>query len=182
MKIGYRSDGECIYKNKKGLYEISIPKSCFKNFDQKIIPDHFVHIFSKNTSLLIGDYLEKNRSAFLMSTKRAPLRGQEEDLDYFLVSRREPFMTVRSLSRSIEDFFKTYGDQTIKVGGIRIHFFRDIVATSFLKQFPGAYAHAGMLLLDSEQTMKENYGHLQPKDALSLWQAHNENRMNRTGF
>ena len=177
MKIGYRSDGECIYKNKKGLYEISIPKSCFKNFDQKIIPDHFVHIFSKNTSLLIGDYLEKNRSAFLMSTKRAPLRGQEEDLDYFLVSRREPFMTVRSLSRSIEDFFKTYGDQTIKVGGIRIHFFRDIVATSFLKQFPGAYAHAGMLLLDSEQTMKENYGHLQPKDALSLWQAHNENRM-----
>lgn len=177
MKIGYRSDGECIYKNKKDLYEVSIPKSCFKNFDQKIIPDYFVHTFSKSTSLLIDDYLEKNRSAFLMSTKRTPLRAQEEDLGYLLVSRHKPFITVRSLSRSIEDFFKTYGDQTIKVGGIRIHFFRDIVATSFLKQFPGAYAHAGMLLLDSETTMKENYGHLQPKDALSLWQAHNENRM-----
>lgn len=167
MKLGYTPDGECIYKNQNGLYEVHIPKDCFKNFDQKIIPENFVHEFSKSTSAVIAAYLDKDRESFKGS----------EDSPYFMVSTRSPYLTVRSLSRVIDEFFKMYGDQTIKKGGIRIHFFRDIVATSFLKQFPGAYAHAGMLLLDSEETMKENYGHLQPKDALSLWQMHNENKM-----
>ena len=166
MRLGYTPDGECIYKNQNGLYEVHIPKHCFKNFDQKIIPENFVHVFSKSTSAVIAAYLDKDRESFKGS----------EDSPYFMVSTRSPYLTVRSLSRVIDEFFKIYGDQTIKKGGIRIHFFRDIVATSFLKQFPGAYAHAGMLLLDSEETMKENYGHLQPKDALSLWQLHNENK------
>ena len=167
MRLGYTPDGECIYKNQNGLYEVHIPKHCFKNFDQKIIPENFVHVFSKSTSAVIAAYLDKDRESFKGS----------EDSPYFMVSTRSPYLTVKSLSRVIDEFFKMYGDQTIKKGGIRIHFFRDIVATSFLKQFPGAYAHAGMLLLDSEETMKENYGHLQPKDALSLWQIHNENKI-----
>lgn len=167
MKLGYIPDGECIYKNQDGLYEIHIPKHCFKNFDQEIIPENFVHTFSKRTSAVIAAYLNKDRATFKGS----------EDSPYFMVSTRSPYLTIRSLSRVIEEFFNMYGDQKIKKGGIRIHFFRDIVATSFLKQFPGAYAHAGRLLLDSEETMKQNYGHLQPKDALSLWQAHNESKM-----
>jgi hypothetical protein len=167
MRLGYTPDGECIYKNQNGLYEVHIPKHCFKNFDQKIIHENFVHVFSKSTSAVIAAYLDKDRESFKGS----------EDSPYFMVSTRSPYLTARSLSRVIDEFFKIYGDQTIKKGGIRIHFFRDIVATSFLKQFPGAYAHAGMLLLDSEETMKQNYGHLQPKDALSLWQAHNESKM-----
>ena len=58
------------------------------------------------------------------------------------------------------------------VGGIAVHFFRDIVATTFLKKFPSAYHHAALLLLDSEQTVKDNYGHLKHEDAFSLWNRH----------
>ena len=66
----------------------------------------------------------------------------------------------------------TYGNQDLKVGGIAVHFFRDIVATTFLKKFPSAYHHAALLLMDSEQTVKDNYGHLKHEDAFSLWNRH----------
>ena len=69
-------------------------------------------------------------------------------------------------------FFTKYGHQDLKVGGIGVHFFRDIVATTFLKKFPSAYHHAALLLLDSEQTVKDNCGHLKHEDAFSLWNRH----------
>ena len=52
---------------------------------------------------------------------------------------------------------------------MNIHGFRAIVATTFLKKFKGAFAYAAFLLLDSEEMIREHYGHLSPDDAFSDW-------------
>ena len=38
-----------------------------------------------------------------------------------------------------------------------------------LEQFKGSFAYAAFLLLDSEETIRESYGHLSPDDAFAEW-------------
>ena len=164
MKVGFHPNSECIFKNEKtNLYELYIPKHCFKNFNQSDIPDRFVYKFPKNVSLIIDDYLNYARSVIL---------GDDLISDYFLVTSKRSKLDANTFTTANRTFFTKYGNQDLKVGGIAVHFFRDIVATTFLKKFPSAYHHAALLLLDSEQTVKDNYGHLKHEDAFSLWNRH----------
>ena len=164
MRIGFHPNNECIFKDEKtNIYELSIPKHSFKNFNQLDIPDRFVYRFPKNVSLIIDDYINYARSAIL---------GDDLISDYFLVTSKRIKLDANTFTSLNHTFFTKYGNQDLKVGGIAVHFFRDIVATTFLKKFPSAYHHAAMLLLDSEQTVKDNYGHLKHEDAFSLWNSH----------
>lgn len=164
MRVGFHPNTECIFKDEKtNVYELSIPKHCFKNFKQLDIPDRFVYKFPKNVSLIIDDYINYARSVIL---------GDDLISDYFLVTSKKNKLDANTFTTLNRTFFTKYGDQSLKVGGIAVHFFRDIVATTFLKKFPSAYHHAALLLLDSEQTVKDNYGHLKHEDAFSLWNRH----------
>lgn len=169
MKIGYHPDCECLYKSNNDLYVVSVPKSCFKNFNQRIIPDVFTHTLSPTTSKYLDEYLEKYR-------KLSPFSKESE---YFFLTYYKPHATTKSLSRTLKYFFSNYGDQTLRKGGINIHFIRDIVATTYLKIHPASFLQVGMLLLDSEVTVKMNYGHLKPKDVLRNWQDHIETMKNK---
>lgn len=164
MRVGFHPNAECIFKDEKtNLYELSIPKHCFKNFNQLDIPDRFVYKFPKNVSLIIDDYINYARSVIL---------GDDLISDYFLVTSKKIKLDANTFTSINQTFFTKYGNQDLKVGGIAVHFFRDIVATTFLKKFPSAYHHAALLLMDSEQTVKDNYGHLKHEDAFSLWNRH----------
>lgn len=164
MRVGFHPNNECIFKNEKtNIYELSIPKHSFKNFNQLEIPDRFVYKFPKNVSLIIDDYINYARSVIL---------GDYLISDYFLVTSKKLKLDSNTFTSINNTFFTKYGNQDLKVGGIAVHFFRDIVATTFLKKFPSAYHHAALLLLDSEQTVKDNYGHLKHEDAFSLWNSH----------
>ena len=81
MKVGFHPNSESIFKNEKtNLYELYIPKHCFKNFNQSDIPDRFVYKFPKNVSLIIDDYLNYARSVIL---------GDDLISDYFLVTSKK---------------------------------------------------------------------------------------------
>lgn len=159
MMIGYHPSNECIYKDKDHRYIVSVPKHCFKNFHQKIIPDTFVLKLSKETSKYIDLYLNEVRPVFL--------RGQSSD--FFIVSSHGNKLNSTTLGHSIRLFTARYGNQNVKTGGIGIHYFRDIVATTFLKKNKGAFAYVAYLLLDSEKMVREHYGHLSPDDAFGDW-------------
>lgn len=160
MKYGNHPNCECIYKDKTdGRYIVSIPKHCFKNFNQKIIPDVFTLKLSEDTSEQIALYLKLARPVFL--------RG--EDSEFFLISSHGKKFNTTSLGHTIRYFTARFGNQEVKKGGISVHYFRDIVATTFLKQNKGAFAYVAYLLLDSEKMIKEHYGHLTPADAFNDW-------------
>ena len=159
MMIGYHPSNECIYKDQDGRYIVSVPKQCFKNFHQKIIPDTFVLKLSIETSKYIDLYLNEVRPVFL--------RGNNSD--FFILSSHGNKLNSTSLGHSIRLFTARYGNQNVKTGGIGIHYFRDIVATTFLKKNKGAFAYVAYLLLDSEKMIKEHYGHLSPDDAFGDW-------------
>jgi hypothetical protein len=160
MKIGYHQDDECIYfdDNKKS-YVLSIPKSQFKNFKQKNIPDVFSLVILPQFTQAITDYINEAR----------PLLLKGEQSDYFLVSQHSSKIDTGSLNRMIKQFTYQYDDKNLRIGGINIHAFRAIVATTFLKKFKGSFAYAAFLLLDSEETIRESYGHLSPYDAFAEW-------------
>lgn len=164
MKIGFNPNCECIYKNEKEkVYELSIPKAAFKNYTNIDISDRFVYKFPENVSSIIDDYLNYARPVALRDS---------EDSRYFLVTSKLNKLDGNALRTATRTFFMKYGDQEIKEGGIGVHFFRDVVATTILKKHPSAYHHAALLLLDSEETVKESYGHLTHKDAFALWNSH----------
>ena len=158
MKIGYHQDDECIYfdDNKKS-YVLSIPKSQFKNFKQKNIPDVFSLVILPQFTQAITDYINEAR----------PLLLKGEQSDYFLVSQHSSKIDTGSLNRMIKQFTYQYDDKNLRIGGINIHAFSAIVATTFLKKFKGSCAYAAFLLLDSEETIRESYGNLSPYDAFA---------------
>ncbi len=161
MKWGENLNSECIFKDKKtGRYVVSIPKHCFKNFTQKIIPDHFRLILSEELTPHIDLYINEVRPVFL--------NGAESK--YFLISSAGNKLDVDDLGHALRLFTQKFGNQKVKKGGIGIHFFRDIVATTFLKKNKGGYTYVAFLLLDSEQMIREHYGHLNPDDAFVDWQ------------
>lgn len=161
MKYGYTPDSECIYKDEKtGCYTVRIPKHCFKNFKQKIIPENFKLSLSEEITPHIDRYINEVRPLFL--------EGKESK--YFLVSSVGNKFDVDDLGHSLRLFTQKFGNQKVKKGGIGIHFFRDIVATTFLKKNKGGYSYVAFLLLDSERMIREHYGHLKPDDAFQDWQ------------
>ncbi|UIJ77576.1 hypothetical protein [Acinetobacter sp. SH20PTE14] len=161
MKLGYHPNSECIYKDEKtGLYVVRIPKHCFKNFKQKIIPDNFKLTLPKEVTEHIDLYVNEVRPLFL----------NDVESKYFLISSMGNKLDVDDLGHSLRLFTKKFGNQKVKKGGIGIHFFRDIVATTFLKKNKGGYSYVAFLLLDSERMIREHYGHLKPDDAFEDWQ------------
>lgn len=158
MMLGYHPSNECIYKD-DDRYVISIPKHCFKNFHQKIIPETFTRKLSEETSKYIDLYLSEVRPVFL----------RDMSSNFFILSSHGNKLNTTGLGHSIQLFTARYGDQKIKTGGIRIHYFRDIVATTFLKMHKGAFSYVAYLLLDSEKMIREHYGHLSPDDAFGDW-------------
>lgn len=80
MKYGNHPNCECIYKDNDGRYIVSIPKHCFKNFNQKIIPDVFTLKLSEDTSEQIELYLKLARPVFL--------RGENSEFSSYLVMEK----------------------------------------------------------------------------------------------
>ena len=160
MKLGYYTDSECIYFDEsKNCYVLSVPKELFKNYRQKNIPDFFkLEIISDFTDV-ISDYIYKAR----------PILTNEHKNDYFFVTGRSKRVGERSLNTIVKSFSEKYDSHNLRIGGMNIHGFRAIVATTFLKKFKGAFAYAAFLLLDSEEMIREHYGHLSPDDAFSDW-------------
>lgn len=157
---GYDISHECIYKDKNTkLWGIYIPKNSFKNSNQSCIPkDGFNYIFDEDLSVLIDKYIEWRR--FLV----------REDYGYkynfLFLSMFGQKLTPKGLGVTFIRFTNRYGNKDI-VEQVNAHFMRDVVATTYLKVRLGAFSHAALLLLDSEETVKRHYGHLAPKDAFN---------------
>jgi len=54
---------------------------------------------------------------------------------------------------------------------LRLHWIRHVVATAFLKAYPGAYDLCARLLNDAEETIRRVYGHLDNRDGFRLYNA-----------
>ena len=52
--------------------------------------------------------------------------------------------------------------------GFGAHAFRHIVATDYLKRFPGAFKLVSELLCDRLETVMKEYGHTSPMDGLKM--------------
>src|SRR5690606_32342051 len=156
MRVGYDFDNECIYK-KDDLWHLSIPKHCFKNYRQEIIPDHFKYAFDENVSRLIDRYMELR------------VKFGHENIEYFCVSSKNIKNNTDTVSTNFYSITEKYRDPNVLDKGINIHYMRDIVATTFLKKHKGAFGYVAYLLLDSEEMIRNHYGHLSPSDAFSEW-------------
>lgn len=69
----------------------------------------------------ITDYINEAR----------PLLLKGEQSDYFLVSQHSSKIDTGSLNKMIKQFTYQYDDKNLRIGGINIHAFRAIVATTF---------------------------------------------------
>lgn len=156
MRVGYTSEHECIYK-KDNQWHLSVPKHCFKNYRQRLIPDYFKYSFNERISRAIDQYMEL----------RAKLN--HSNIEYFMVSTKNKRINDNSISTAFTDFTNKYRDSNILNKGLNVHYMRDIVATTFLKKHKGAFGYVSYLLLDSEETVKKHYGHLSPNDAFTEW-------------
>jgi len=74
---------------------------------------------------------------------------------------------------NISSRFKIYSHQFITgCSGFGLHGCRHIVATEWIKNHPGAYAIAAVVLHDSEEMVKTTYNWCEPKDVAVFWQSY----------
>ena len=169
MKIGFHKEDECIYKDKDGIYKISIPKSQFKNYKQRNIPERFQLSIPENLTHILDLYVDTIRPLFMSET---------EPHEYFFVSSLGRKQTGTAISTCTRKFTALYADQSIKSGGIGAHYFRHIVATTYLKIHRGAFGYVALILLDSEEVIRRHYGHLDHEDAIGDWKKNLSNIRN----
>jgi integrase len=76
-------------------------------------------------------------------------------------------MSAGTLSRKFREYSQCF---IPGCSGFGAHGCRHIVATEWIKNHPGAYAIAAVMLHDSEQVVKETYDWCEPKDKAIFWQ------------
>ncbi|WP_411577642.1 hypothetical protein [Acinetobacter nosocomialis] len=104
--------------------------------------------------------------------------SETEPHEYFFVSSLGRKQTGTAISTCTRKFTALYADQSIKSGGIGAHYFRHIVATTYLKIHRGAFGYVALILLDSEEVIRRHYGHLDHEDAIGDWKKNLSNIRN----
>lgn len=176
VTMTYRLDNTGnVYRAPDGSWHYRCEKSDFKNS-----PETFMNMPDGRYDVQLPPYVSDALEAYL-SEGRAFLAGANEG-DYLFLP--EKFVNQTSTDKAGEqvpmfcDRWSSQGMSTrlrIITAGLRdgkpgfgAHAFRHIVATDYLKRFPGAFKLVADLLCDSLETVIKEYGHTSPLDGLAL--------------
>ena len=103
-----------------------------------------------------------------ISYARPILLGTSKN-DKLFVSNKGKAFDVNTLSALIWRISHLHLEGHPEIPGFRTHAFRHIVATAWLKEFPGQFHIVALILHDTLETVLENYAHISPDEGISKY-------------
>lgn len=153
-----RFDGS-DFKNTRGAacddYDVIIPAPLWKEIENYV---------SAVRPVLLGDM---RSNYFFISSETGRLSG---------TTNPDGMWTGHAISDRVRKLWRIYMDD---VPGYGPHGFRSIVATDYLKRFPGDYPNVARLLHDKLDTVLREYAHLNVEDGLRRLHAYVESYWHR---
>lgn len=174
--LTYRPDNTGhLYQATDGFWHYRCAKDEFKNS-----PETFMNMPNATYDVALPDYVGDAVVAYLKDG-RPMLAGAHEGDFLFLPEKFANQTETDRTGESVGVFTDRWNCQSISTRlhiitrslredkpGFGPHAFRHIVATDYLKRFPGAFKLVADLLCDRLETVIKEYGHTSPQDGLNL--------------
>ena len=164
-----------LYQEIDGIWHYRCTKAEFKNS-----PEIFMNMPDDTYDVALPSYVCEAIEAYLLDG-RPMLAGAHEGSFVFLPEKFANQTETDRTGEPVEVFTDRWSSpglstrlnvitRGLRCGrhSFRPHAFRHIVATDYLKRFPGAFKLVSELLCDKLETVIKEYGHTSPRDGLNL--------------